>query len=337
MKPKNHINIPKKKLGVLMVNLGTPEDTDFVSMWKYLREFLSDKRIIELTRVIWYPILYCIILIVRPKKSGKLYKTIWDKKKNESPLKILTRSLSQKIQKNFNPKKVKISFAMNYGFPKIAEEMATLKKEGCEKILIFPMYPQYSATTTASVMDNLSKFMANQRWQPTIRVVPPYYDDEIYINALYLHIKKKLSKKIRQTKKILCSFHGIPKKYFMKGDPYHCHCAKTVRLLGNKLKTNKIDLEMSFQSRFGPQEWLKPYMQEKMEEMIDKEVKELTVMAPGFSVDCLETLEEIKIQGKEEFLEMGGKTFDYIECLNDNEISVKMYLKMIKRELSGWI
>ena len=226
---------------------------------------------------------------------------------------------------------------MNYGFPKIAEEMATLKKEGCEKILIFPMYPQYSATTTASVMDNLSKFMANQRWQPTIRVVPPYYDDEIYINALYLHIKKKLSKKIRQTKKILCSFHGIPKKYFMKGDPYHCHCAKTVRLLGNKLKTNKIDLEMSFQSRFGPQEWLKPYMQEKMEEMIDKEVKELTVIAPGFSVDCLETLEEIKIQGKEEFLEMGGKTFNYIECLNDNEISVKMYLKMIKRELSGWI
>ena len=178
-----------------MVNLGTPEDTDFVSMWKYLREFLSDKRIIELTRVIWYPILYCIILIVRPKKSGKLYKTIWNKKKNESPLKVLTRSLTQKIQKNFNPKKVKISYAMNYGFPKIAEEMATLKKEGCEKILIFPMYPQYSATTTASVMDNLSKFMANQRWQPTIRVVPPYYDDEIYINALYLHIKKSYPKK----------------------------------------------------------------------------------------------------------------------------------------------
>ena len=337
MKPKNHINIPKKKLGVLMVNLGTPEDTDFVNMWKYLREFLSDRRIIELTRVIWYPILYCIILIVRPNKSGKLYKAIWDKKKNESPLKVLTRSLSQKIQSNFNQKKVKISFAMNYGFPKIAEEMAILKKEGCEKILIFPMYPQYSATTTASVMDNLSKFMASQRWQPTIRVVPPYYDDEIYINALYSHIKKKLSKKIRHTKKILCSFHGIPKKYFMKGDPYHCHCAKTVRLLGNRLKINKIDLEMSFQSRFGPQEWLKPYMQEKMKEMVNKEVKEITVMAPGFSVDCLETLEEIKIQGKEEFLEMGGKTFNYIECLNDNDISVKMYIKIIKRELSGWM
>lgn len=337
MKPKNHINIPKKKLGVLMVNLGTPEATDFINMWKYLREFLSDKRIIEITRVIWYPILYCIILIVRPKKSGKLYKAIWDKKKNESPLKVLTRSLSQKIQRNFDPKNVKILFAMNYGLPKISEEMAALKKEGCEKILIFPMYPQYSATTTASVMDNLSKFMANQRWQPTIRVVPPYYDDDIYINALHLHIKQKLSEKRRQTKRILCSFHGIPKKYFIKGDPYHCHCAKTVRLLGNKLKKDQIDLEMSFQSRFGPQEWLKPYMQEKMKEMIGNDVKELIVMAPGFSVDCLETLEEIKIQGKEEFLAMGGKNFNYIECLNDNEISVKMYLKIIKRELSGWI
>ena len=320
-----------------MVNLGTPEDTDFISMWKYLREFLSDKRIIELTRILWYPILYCIILIVRPKKSGKLYKAIWDKKKNESPLKVITRSLSQKIQTNFNSKNIRVAFAMNYGFPKISEEMATLKEEGCEKILIFPMYPQYSATTTASVMDNLSKFMENQRWQPTIRMVPPYYDDDLYINALYLHIKKNLSKKIKKTKKILCSFHGIPKKYFVKGDPYHCHCAKTVRLLGDKLKKEKIDLEMSFQSRFGPQEWLKPYMQEKMEEMIDNEVSELTVIAPGFSVDCLETLEEIKMQGKEEFLEMGGKSFNYIECLNDNEISVKMYIKIIKRELSGWI
>ena len=337
MKPDNHINIPEKKLGVLMVNLGTPENTDFVNMWRYLREFLSDKRIIELTRILWYPILYCIILIVRPKKSGKLYKTIWDKKENESPLKVITRNLTQKIQKKFNPKSVKISFAMNYGFPRISEEMAKLKKDGCEKILIFPMYPQYSATTTASVMDNLSKYLGHQRWQPTIRVVPPYYDDEIYLEALYKHIKKKLSRNLKQTKRILCSFHGIPKKYFLKGDPYHCHCAKTVRLLGNKLKKNKIKLEMSFQSRFGPQEWLKPYMQEKMEEIIYNQEKELTVIAPGFSVDCLETLEEIKIQGKEEFLQMGGKVFNYIECLNDNEISVQMYLKIIKRELSGWI
>ena len=337
MKPNNHINIPEKKLGVLMVNLGTPENTDFVNMWRYLREFLSDKRIIELTRILWYPILYCIILVVRPKKSGKLYKTIWNEKKNESPLKVLTRNVTQKIQKSFNSKLVKISFAMNYGYPKISEEMAKLKKEGCEKILIFPMYPQYSATTTASVMDNLSIYMGNQRWQPTIRVVPPYYDDEIYIEALYQHIKSKLSKKFSKTKKILCSFHGIPKKYFLKGDPYHCHCAKSVRLLGNKLKKNKIKLDFSFQSRFGPQEWLKPYMQEKMKEMIDNQETELTVIAPGFSVDCLETLEEIKIQGKEEFLEMGGKTFSYIECLNDSDISVKMYLKIIKRELSGWI
>ena len=335
MKPNNHIEIPKKKLGVLMVNLGTPEKTDYINMWKYLREFLSDKRIIELTRIFWYPILYCIILIVRPRKSGKLYDVIWDKKKNESPLKVFTRNVTEKLQNKYNKKKVEFSYAMNYGLPRIRDELKKLKTNGCEKILIFPMYPQYSATTTASVIDNVNNYLAKERWLPTIRFVPPYYDDSEYIDAIYKHIKKNLKKKAKQ--KILCSFHGIPKKYFFKGDPYHCHCAKTVRLLNEKFKKEKVELEMSFQSRFGPQEWLRPYMQEKMEELILKKEYDLTVVAPGFSVDCLETLEEIKIQGKEEFLEKGGKSFNYIECLNDTEISINMYLKIIKRELSGWI
>ena len=318
-----------------MVNLGTPEKTDYINMWKYLREFLSDKRIIELTRIIWFPILYGIILLVRPKKSGKLYDAIWDKKNNESPLKVFTRSITKKLQQKYEKEKVEIAFAMNYGYPKIGDQLKKLKGNGCERILIFPMYPQYSATTTASVSDNVNRYLAKERWQPTIRFVPPYYDDIEYIDALYQHIKKNLKK--QKVKNILCSFHGIPKKYFFKGDPYHCHCAKTVRLLNEKLKNEKIEVEMSFQSRFGPQEWLKPYMQEKMDQFIERKQNELVIMAPGFSVDCLETLEEIAIQGKEEFIEKGGKSFKYIECLNDSDISIRMYLKIIKRELSGWI
>jgi len=195
MKPNNHIKIPKKRIGVLMVNLGTPEKTDFINMWKYLREFLSDRRIIELTRIIWYPILYGIILIFRPKKSGKLYDSIWDKKKNQSPLKVFTKSIARKLQQKYKKEKIEFAYAMNYGFPKIEEELKKLKNNGCERILIFPMYPQYSATTTASVSDNVNRYLAKERWQPTIRFVPPYYDDTEYINTLYNHIKKNLNLK----------------------------------------------------------------------------------------------------------------------------------------------
>jgi ferrochelatase len=279
--------------------------------------------------------LYGIILIFRPKKSGKLYDSIWDKKKDQSPLKVFTKSIANKLQQKYKKEKIEFAYAMNYGFPKIEEELKRLKNNGCERILIFPMYPQYSATTTASVSDNVNRYLAKERWQPTIRFVPPYYDDTEYINTLYYHIKKNLKKS--KSKKILCSFHGIPKKYFFKGDPYHCHCAKTVRLLNEKFKKEKIELEMSFQSRFGPQEWLKPYMQEKMDEFLEESQKDLIVVAPGFSVDCLETLEEIEIQGKEEFFEKGGESFNYIRCLNDSEISINMYSKIINRELSGWI
>ncbi len=333
MKPINHIKIPQKKIGVLLVNLGTPEGTDYVSMWKYLREFLSDKRIIELSRFIWLPILYFIILVFRPRKSGKLYEKIWDKKKNKSPLKLYCQKISDKLQKKFDKQNVEITYAMNYGFPRISEELNKIKSNGCEKILIFPMYPQYSATTSASVMDRLFEYLKQTRWQPTLRIVPPYYDDKIYIDALSSHLNKKIKELKINPKQVLCSFHGIPKKYFLKGDPYHCHCAKTVRLLN---ESNKINFDMSFQSRFGPQEWLKPYMAEKMGELIEKS-KKLVIMAPGFSVDCLETLEEIKMEGKEEFLDMGGETFNYIECLNDSEIAINMYQKIINRELQGWI
>ena len=336
MKPDNHIFIPEKKIGVLMVNLGTPENTDYISMWLYLREFLSDRRIIELTRFLWFPILFLIILIIRPKKSGRLYKKIWDKKKNKSPLKVFSESVAEKLQKQYDKKKVEIKNAMNYGNPKIKDELKKLMKRGCEKILIFPMYPQYSATTTASVIDRVFEFLKETRWQPTIRIVPPYFDDPLYINALKLNMEEHLRKKKIKEKNIVCSFHGIPKKYFLKGDPYHCQCAKTVRLLNEKMK-GKYIFQMSFQSRFGPQEWLRPYMNEKMDELIKQKKENMVIMAPGFSVDCLETLEEIKMEGEEEFLEKGGKSFFYIDCLNDSPVAIKMYKQIINRELLGWL
>ncbi len=335
MKPKNHMKIPSPKIGVIMVNLGTPEGTNFRPMWKYLREFLSDRRVIELPRIIWYPILYLIILMVRPKKSGKLYQKIWNKKKNISPLRDISERVVKKLKQNFTEKKIRIECAMNYGTPSIERVIKMLFNEGCTRLLILPMYPQFSATTTASVVDNVSKVLQKMRWQPTIRFCPPYFDDEEYISAVSTQIKKAIRGKKKTT--VLASFHGIPKKYFIKGDPYHCHCAKTVRLLNEKLEKYKVKIEMSFQSRFGPQEWLKPYMNEKFKELIEKDLTDINVIAPGFSVDCLETLEEIKMEGKEEFLELGGKKFEYIQCLNDSHESTKLYQKLIKRELSGWI
>ena len=218
MKPNNHIKIPKKKLGVLMVNLGTPEKTDFVNMWKYLREFLSDRRIIELTRLIWYPILYGIILIVRPGKSGKLYKSIWDKKKRITIKSIYKKCVTKKLQKKYNREKVEFSFAMNYGFPKIRKELKNLKTKGCEKILVFPMYPQYSSRPQQrSVVDNVNKYLSKERWRSTLRFVPPYYDDEIYIEAIYKHIKTNLKKEEIENKKNSLFFSRNSKKIFFKG------------------------------------------------------------------------------------------------------------------------
>jgi ferrochelatase len=225
---------------------------------------------------------------------------------------------------------------MNYGYPKIKDELKKMMEKGCEKILIFPMYPQYSATTTASVVDRVFEYLKKTRWQPAIRIVPPYFDDPLYINALKLSLEESLKKRKIKEKDIVCSFHGIPKKYFLKGDPYHCHCAKTVRLLNEKMK-GKFTFQMSFQSRFGPQEWLRPYMNEKMDELIEKKKNNMVIMAPGFSVDCLETLEEIKMEGEEEFLEKGGKSFSYIDCLNDSQTAIKMYQQIINRELLGWL
>ena len=335
--PDNHPVLPKPKIGVLIINLGTPEATDYLSMRKYLKEFLSDKRVIEIPSILWKPILNLFILTFRPKKSGKLYDKIWDKNKNESPLKIITREQKEKLKFIYKEDKVKVEWAMRYGKPSIFEKMNMLTDNGCNRILIFPLYPQYSASTTASVMDKVNDFMYKKRWQPTIRTVPPYYDNPIYINSLIKSIKKHIKKLTWVPDTLICSFHGIPKKYFMKGDPYHCQCVKTQRLIKEQLKKEFNNVDYCFQSRFGPQEWLQPYMVDKFKELIKNNQKKICVITPGFASDCLETLEEIKIQSEKEFLECGGEKFSYIPCLNSTDISINMLDEIIKKELKGWI
>ena len=335
--PIDHPKIPDSKVGILIINLGTPEATDYFSMRKYLNQFLSDKRVIELPSILWQPILKTFILTFRPKKSGDLYKRIWNEKLNESPLKTNTRMQAKKIDKLINNKKnYVVDWAMRYGYPNIEQKINNLISKGCNKILIFPLYPQYSATTTASVMDNVFEVLKKKRWQPTVRVVPPYFDEKIYIDSLYKSIINHLKKIKWKPDALVCSFHGLPKKYFLKGDPYHCHCAKTKRLLKEKLNGKINNVELSFQSRFGPQEWLKPYMNEKFKELISNDQKKILIIAPGFASDCLETLEEIKIQGKSDFINMGGKEFSYVPCLNYSDFSISMLSKLVIQEVSGW-
>ena len=334
--PSEHPHIPKPKVGVLLINLGTPDRTDYFSMRRYLNEFLSDKRVIEVPAFLWQPILKLIILTVRPKKSGKLYDKIWNKKQNESPLRTNTRLQAEQLSKS-SQRNVIVEWAMRYGNPSIKDKINILLEKGCTKILFFPLYPQYSATTTASVMDKIYEALKFIRWQPSIRMVPPFYDERIYIETIVESIKSHIKKLNWKPDVLLCSFHGIPKKYFVKGDPYHCHCVKTKRLIEEKLKKNIHNVELSFQSRFGPQEWLKPYMNDKFDELIKKRKKKICVIAPGFVSDCLETLEEISIQGEKDFLEQGGTHFSYIPCLNNQKNSAKMLNILINKELAGWI
>ena len=337
IKPESHPEIPKAKTGVLLVNLGTPDGTDYFSMRRYLKEFLSDRRVIEVPKVLWSPILNLFILTFRPSKSGKLYKKIWDKKKNQSPLRVNTEKQAKKLAKGLKKPSIIVDWAMRYGNPSIDLKIKKLVTQGCTKILILPMYPQYSATTTASVMDKVYETLKELRWQPTLRTVEPYFDDDAYINAIVKTIDNHIEKLSWKPDTIVCSFHGLPKKYFLKGDPYHCHCAKTKRLIKEKLKRKVKNVELCFQSRFGPQEWLRPYMNEKFKDILNKNQKKICMIAPGFSSDCLETLEEIAMEGKEEFMEMGGTHYSYIPCLNDSNESISLIKKLVLKNLKGWI
>jgi ferrochelatase len=327
------------KIGVLLVNLGTPDGTDYWSMRRYLAEFLTDKRVIEWPKAIWYPILFGIVLNRRPQKVGKAYEEIWNNDLDESYLRTYTREQSEKLADRITVPggKIMVDWAMRYGQPSIPDRLQALKDAGCERILWFPLYPQYSATTTATVNDKAFEALMKMRWQPAVRTVPPYHDDPAYIEALAQSIDRHLATLDWKPEKIVASYHGIPQSYFKAGDPYHCHCHKTTRLLREHMGVSDDYLITTFQSRFGPEEWLQPYTDKTVVALAEQGVKNIAVFNPGFVSDCLETLEEIAGEAAEEFEEHGGEKFTHIPCLNDSEIGMNVIESLVRRELMGWI
>jgi ferrochelatase len=337
--PQDHPPVEAGRIGVLLINLGTPDSTDPKAIRRYLREFLSDPRVIELSPLVWQPILRGIILNTRPKKTAEAYAKIWLAEGNESPLRRYTRRQAEALQATLDPtgERVMVDWAMRYGLPPIAERLVALKDAGCERILVFPLYPQYSATTTATVVDRVTDTMRRMRWQPAIRTVPPFHDDPAYVEAVARSIEDHLGTLDWEPEVILASFHGLPKKYFDAGDPYHCHCMKTARLVRERLGLPKERFRATFQSRFGPQEWLRPYTDETVEALArDEGVKRMAVVTPGFVADCVETLEEIAIGVRETFEENGGTHFTAIPCLNDSPDGNAMIRTVTARELGGW-
>jgi ferrochelatase len=325
------------KTGVLLVNLGTPDGYDRKSVRRYLREFLSDPRLIELPRLLWYPVLYGIILNTRPGKSGALYAKIWDHERDESPLLTFTRSQGELLARRMQDKSnVVVDWAMRYGNPGIAERLEKLRELGCEQILVFPLYPQYSATSTASVYDETFASLSRMRWMPAVRTVPPYHDDPVYIDALVVAVKQHIAALDFEPEKIIASYHGIPVDYFKKGDPYHCQCQKTSRLLRERLGWGEERLLTCFQSRFGPREWLQPYTDKTVERLAREGVKSIAIFNPGFVSDCLETLQEIDMEVRHLFLAAGGTNFAHLPCLNDSGEGMAVLESVVRRELGGW-
>ena len=326
---KDHPKINFGKTGILLVNLGTPDSTSWLDIRKYLKEFLSDKRVIEVNPVIWQIILNVFILTFRPSKTAKAYKEIWMEKENMSPLRYYTQRQTTKLREKISTSSIIVDFAMRYGNPSIKSVMEKMQKDGCENLIVLPLYPQYAAATTATVCDEVYRTLIKARWQPSLQIIPHYESEPLYIDALVNSINKKISEINWQPDLIIASYHGIPKKYFEKGDPYHCYCQKTTRLI--KEKFDKIPIETTFQSRFGPQQWLQPYTDKTLETLPKSGKKNILVICPGFSSDCVETLEEISIQGKENFLKSGGNNFDVIPCLNDNEDHMKLISTLVDR------
>lgn len=326
---------PGRAVGVLLVNLGTPDGTDRRSMRRYLEEFLTDRRVIETSRLKWYPILYGIILNVRPQKKGRDYDTIWNRERDESPLRTYTRSQAEKLGARLEG--VVVDWAMRYGNPSIASRLDALQAAGCERILLYPLYPQYAAATTATVNDKAFAHLITKRWQPALRTVPPYHDDPVYIDALARSVESHLATLSFEPEVVLASFHGIPQSYFRKGDPYYCHCQKTGRLLRERLGWSEDRLRITFQSRFGPEEWLQPYTDKTVEALARSGVKSIAVMTPGFVADCLETIEEIGVENSDIFRENGGVNFARIPCLNDGDDGMAVIEHVVRRELQGWV
>jgi protoporphyrin/coproporphyrin ferrochelatase len=334
----DHPPVRSGSVGVLIVNLGTPDATDAKSVRRYLKEFLRDKRVIEEDTITWKFVLNAIILPLRPGRKGLDYEKIWNRDKNESPLKTITRSQAEKLTAALTQrgKPVVVDWAMRYGNPSIHSRLGALTAQGCERILVVPLYPQYAAATSATVCDQVFRALMTMRWQPAVRIAPPYFDDPVYVAALAESFEAHVRTLAFRPEVILASYHGIPRDYFDKGDPYYCHCAKTTRLLRERLGLDDRQLVMTFQSRFGRAEWLKPYTDMTVKELGQSGIKNLAVITPGFSADCLETLEEIAGENAEYFHHAGGANFAAIPCLNDSEPGIRTIETVVLRELQGW-
>jgi ferrochelatase len=329
--PADHPRLPDRKVGVLLINLGTPDSPEPGAVRVYLREFLSDPRVVEIPYLVWQPILRGVILRTRPKKSAHAYSQVWTEQ--GSPLAAITARQAKALQGAWGDR-VHVDYAMRYGRPAIGERLQALKDRGCERILLAPLYPQYCAATTATANDTAFRKLATMRWQPALRTLPPYHDDPFYISALKDTLEAELAALDFEPDAIIASFHGMPERTLELGDPYHCHCQKTARLLSAALGRELI---VAFQSRFGRAKWLEPATDTTLAALAAKGVRKVAIFAPGFSADCLETLEELAIRGRETFEQAGGTRFAYLPCLNDGEAGMAMLRALLSRELEGWV
>jgi ferrochelatase len=335
--PASPPSVAPAKVGVLLVNLGSPAGYDAGSVRRYLRQFLSDPRVIEIARPVWFVILNGFVLTTRPKKSGHAYGLVWNRERNEAPLVTITRAQSEKLAATLAGEGIVVDWAMRYGEPSIDARLRAMKDVGCERILLAPLYPQYAASTTATANDDAFATLMQMRWQPAIRTLPPYHDDPVYIDALAEAMTEDLAKLDFEPELVIASFHGLPKSYIDKGDPYARHCRETVELLRARLGWGEDRLRLTFQSRFGRAEWLQPYTDVTLEKLATEGVRRVAVVTPGFSADCLETLEEIAIRGGETFREAGGTHYAALPCLNDRPMSLRLLEHLARRELKGWL
>ena len=337
---QDHPKVKKPKVGILLSNLGTPDNYDYWSMRRYLGEFLSDRRVIDYSPWLWQPLLQLIILTKRPFSSGAAYKSIWNEEANESPLLTITKAQTAKIKTAMQARygdDVMVDFCMRYGNPSTKSKVREMTEAGCQKILFFPLYPQYAGATSATANDEFFRALLEETWQPTARTVQPYFDDPIYIDALAQSIEKAYAGLEKRPDLLICSYHGVPKRYLMQGDPYHCHCQKTTRLLKERLAWDDTEIKTTFQSKFGPEEWLQPYTVKEVARLAEAGTKNIAVCAPAFSADCIETLEEINEEIFESFEHAGGESFTYIPCLNDDDAHIKALGTVIERNLQGWL
>jgi ferrochelatase len=338
--PADHPSVPAAKVGLLLMNLGTPEGTDYWSMRRYLSEFLSDRRVIDLNPMWWDFLLHFVILSKRPFTSGRAYRSIWNEELDESPLRTITRSQAELLSGRLAARypELVVDWAMRYGKPSIRTVLERMGTAGCSRIVLLPLYPQYAGSTMATAYDKAFDALKRMNWQPAIRTAPPYHDEPLYIEALARSIEVHLATLDFEPEVVITSFHGLPKRYLTeKGDPYHCQCHKTNRLLRERLGWSAERLPITFQSRFGSEEWLQPYTDATVRGLAEQGVRRLAILAPGFSADCVETLEELCEEVKEEFLDAGGERFSYIPCLNDSEDGMDVIEAVALRELQGWL